>query len=182
MAKIYTRRGDQGETSLIGARVPKTDPRIQALGEVDELNALIGVVLSFPLENALSRSLLQTQKDLFVLGTMLASARPSPKTSLTLHHVRRLERTIDRYQAKLPPLRRFILPGGSLPAALLHFARALCRRAERSLLALKPHHPLPEYAVPYLNRLSDLLFVLARAVNQMHHMPETLWIPEEKRK
>ncbi len=180
MAKIYTRTGDQGETNLIGARVPKTDPRVQALGDVDELNALLGVVLSFPLERTLTRTLLQTQKDLFTLGTMLASTKQPPKTALTLRHVRRLEKTIDRYQAQLPPLRRFILPGGSLPAALLHFARALCRRAERSVIALQASHPLPKHAVPYLNRLSDLLFVLARVVNQMHRMPETLWIPEEQ--
>lgn len=178
MARIYTRTGDRGETGIIGARVPKTDPHIQAMGDVDELNATIGIILSYPLNPALRRILQQIQKDLFSLGTMVATIHKPSKISITPRHVRRLEKTIDRYQTKLPPLRRFILPGGTTSAALLHFARAVCRRAERSVVRLQETSHLQQYAVPYLNRLSDLLFILARVVNQENKVPETQWMPE----
>lgn len=148
------------------------------MGDVDELNATIGIILSHPLNPILRRILQQIQKDLFSLGTMVATIHKPPKTSITLRHVRRLEKIIDRYQTKLPPLRRFILPGGTTSAALLHFARAVCRRAERSVVRLQETSYLQQHAVPYLNRLSDLLFVLARVVNQENKVSETQWMPE----
>ena len=182
--KIYTKGGDSGETSLFDkTRVSKADPRVDAYGEVDEMNAVIGAAVAFlPAEagsHDVRESLEAVQKDLFALGAMLADpnsriAARVTKAAITDDHVTRLEQTIDRLEAELPPLRRFILPGGTPAGAQLHLARTVCRRAERKVVGLGADaaHPV---VVVYLNRLSDLLFVMARAVNHRAGAPETEW-------
>ena len=178
--RIYTKTGDAGETSLFGnIRVSKADARVDAYGEVDELNACLGAARAAGLDADLSASLEQIQKDLFALGARLAdpSARIAErvtKAAVAAADIERLEQTIDRLETELPPLRRFILPGGSAAGSLLHLARTVCRRAERRVVALGPGAVEPPLIV-YLNRLSDLLFVMARAANQRARMPETEW-------
>lgn len=179
---IYTRTGDAGETALFdGTRVSKADARVDAYGDVDELNAWLGCVragLSTAPSPDLDEALTHIQRDLFALGAMLADPRHKiadrvEKATLGDTDVARLEALIDRLEASLPPLRHFILPGGSPPGAALHVARTVCRRAERRIVALVP--PADPLAVRYMNRLSDLLFVLARAVNHRADAPETQW-------
>jgi cob(I)alamin adenosyltransferase len=178
--KIYTKTGDQGETSLFdNSRVSKADPRVDAYGEVDELNACLGVVRAAGLDDDVAAALEQIQKDLFAVGARLAdpSARIAgrvTKAAVTGADIERLEVTIDRLEPEMPPLRRFILPGGCDAGALLHLARTVCRRAERRVVALGPDAVEPVVIV-YLNRLSDLLFVMARAVNHRAGRPETEW-------
>jgi cob(I)alamin adenosyltransferase len=177
--KIYTRTGDGGETSLFdGTRVSKADLRVDAYGEVDELNAWLGLARASPLDPDLDAALANIQRDLFALGARLAdpAAKIAPrvtKASLVDDDVARLEASIDRLEAELPPLSRFILAGGAPSGAALHVARAVCRRAERRIVSLEPA-PDP-VLVRYVNRLSDLLFVLARAVNHRAGVPETWW-------
>lgn len=177
--KIYTRTGDTGETSLLdGTRVGKADPRVEAFGEVDELNAWLGLCRSTPLASDLDEALVAIQRDLFALGARLADpaskiAARVAKVTLGDDDVARLEQVIDRLEAELPPLTRFILAGGSPGGAALHVARAVCRRAERRMMALDP---APEAVlIRYINRLSDLLFVMARAVNRRSGAIETEW-------
>ena len=178
--KIYTKTGDSGETSLLGgARVSKAAPRVAAYGDVDELNAWIGLARSGALEDGLSSMLDRIQRDLFAIGSRLADptgtvADRIAKAAVTLDDVTRLETWIDRLDAGLPPLRRFILAGGSPAAASLHVARTVCRRAERAVVALGRDAIEPEPLV-YLNRLSDLLFVMARAANHRDGVPESEW-------
>ncbi len=178
--KIYTKTGDTGETSLLGgARVPKDDRRIAACGEVDETNAALGAVRALA-EPALERLLVSLQKDLFAIGAQLsdpthAVAAKRAKAAVTGSHVRRLEKRIDSASARLPPLRAFLLPGGTPAAALLHQARAVCRRAERSVVALAHQAEIDPRIVAYLNRLSDLLFVLARSANARTGRGEHRW-------
>lgn len=178
--KIYTRTGDAGETSLFdNTRVSKADARIDACGEVDELNACLGVVRSTVVDADLSSLLEAIQKDLFAIGSRLADpasriAARVTKVAVTNADVQRLEEAIDRLETELPPLRAFILPGGSPAGALLHFARTVCRRAERRIVALGSS-PGVEIAVVYLNRLSDLLFVAARVANHRAGSHETPW-------
>ena len=180
MARIYTRAGDQGETGLVdGTRVPKNDPRVAAYGEVDELNAFLGLVRARKPDADIDALLEQIQRDLFALGARLADPRGTTtsgpgKAELGAADVTRLEKAIDRLETELPPLRRFILPGGSETGAVLHLARTVCRRAERRTVSLgdAPAGPL---AIVYLNRLSDLLFVMARAVNRRAGAAETEW-------
>jgi cob(I)alamin adenosyltransferase len=179
--KIYTRTGDAGGTALVGgARVSKADPRVAAYGDVDELNACLGAVRA---QGELSRDvtelLEQMQKDLFAIGSRLADpsgkvAGRVAKVAVTDADVQRLEGWIDRFEAELPPLRRFILPGGSRAGALLHLARTVCRRAERSIVALGVE-TVDAHLLAYVNRLSDLLFVLARSVNHRAGQPEVEW-------
>jgi cob(I)alamin adenosyltransferase len=184
--KIYTRTGDTGETSLFGGtRVSKSDPRVDAYGEVDELNAWLGFVVAslsaHPDSDAfadIADALVHIQRDLFALGARLAdpgdhiSARV---TKAVLHDadVERLEQLIDRLEADLPALAHFILAGGVEPGAALHLARAVCRRAERRMVTLHPAVDL--ILIRYINRLSDLLFVMARAVNHRAGAPEIKW-------
>ena len=174
--KIYTKTGDTGETSLFdNTRVSKADARVDAYGEVDELNACLGAARAAGLEPELSTMLEEIQKDLFAVGARLAdpSHRIAPrvtKADIVDAQVARLEATIDRLEAELPPLRRFILPGGAPGGSLLHLARTVCRRAERRIVALASPDPV---VVIYLNRLSDLLFVMARAANHRAGVPET---------
>ena len=178
--KIYTKTGDEGETSLFdNTRVSKADPRVGAYGEVDELNACLGAARAAGLDSEMAAALERIQKDLFALGARLAdpSARIAErvvKAAVTPGDVERLEQIIDTLEEELPPLRRFILPGGAPSGALLHLARTVCRRAERRVIALGPGAVEPILIV-YLNRLSDLLFVMARAVNHRARMPEIEW-------
>ncbi|MCM3879750.1 MAG: cob(I)yrinic acid a,c-diamide adenosyltransferase [Vicinamibacterales bacterium] len=184
--KIYTRTGDQGQTGLFGGtRVSKADPRVAAYGDVDELNACLGLVVAQgEFAGDVTDLLEQLQKDLFAIGARLANPGDNPdrrstiddgrSTTITPADVARLEDWIDRLEAELPPLRRFILPGGSRAGALLHFSRTVCRRAERAIVSLGMDH-VDEHLVIYVNRLSDLLFVLARAVNHRSGQPETPW-------
>jgi cob(I)alamin adenosyltransferase len=176
---LYTRTGDRGETSLFdGTRVRKTDPRVAAYGDVDELNAWLGLARSSGLDADLDAELVGLQRDLFALGAMLADpahkiAERVTKAALGENDVVRLERLIDRLDAEVPPLRRFILAGGGSPGAALHVARTVCRRAERGIVALDPA-PDP-VLLRYVNRLSDLLFVLARVVNVRAGVAELEW-------
>ncbi len=178
--RIYTKTGDNGETGLFdGTRVSKADPRVAAYGSVDELNAWLGVVRAAGPGPDLDDLLTRIQRDLFALGALLAdpshkiSARVD-KVTLGPDDVTRLERAIDTFEAELPPLRRFILAGGSPPGAMLHLARTVCRRAERDMVALGADH-VDLIAIQYINRLSDLLFVMARLVNHRAGVPETEW-------
>ncbi len=180
--KIYTRTGDGGETSLFGGgRVPKDDARVDAYGQVDELNATLGLACATEPQQ-FERELLESiQQDLFSVGGLLASPEPHrvskalEKAQVTSQRVEELERAIDRIEGTLPPLEHFILPGGTLKAASFHVARTVCRRAERSVVALHAHAPIPDEILRYLNRLSDLLFMLARLANHLASVPDTTW-------
>jgi len=177
--KIYTRTGDAGDTSLFdGTRVSKSDPRVDAYGEVDELNAWLGLARAASPGADVDAELVRLQRDLFALGAQLADpadkiATRVTKASLTDADVERLEQLIDRLETELPPLRRFILAGGGAAGATLHLARTVCRRAERRMVALDP---APDAVLlRYVNRLSDLLFVMARVVNHRAGLTETEW-------
>ncbi len=178
--KIYTRTGDAGETGLFdGRRVPKSDLRVEAYGEVDELNAVLGTVLAEQLPTDIRDMVLSLQRDLFAVGGRLADpshriAGRVEKILLGPDDIVRLEEWIDRLEAELAPLRRFILPGGTRAGALLHLARTVCRRAERRIVQLGPAELEPQL-LAYVNRLSDLLFVIARVVNHRSGIPETEW-------
>ncbi len=178
LTHITTRTGDGGETGLAdGSRVPKTDPRIHALGDVDELNSQLGVLLINDMPEDIRRLLGQIQNDLFDLGSELAI----PGSSLLQpEHVGRLDDAIAAYNALLPPLREFVLPGGSPAAAHCHVARTVCRRAERSLVALDRASITTDNPRLYLNRLSDLLFILSRCLNKMAGVPDITWTPAIK--
>jgi cob(I)alamin adenosyltransferase len=177
--KIYTRTGDAGETSLFGGtRARKDDARVDAYGEVDELNAWLGFVRASHLDPALDEALVALQRDLFALGAQLADPadKLAPRVTKAViddDHVLRLEQLIDRLEGELPPLRRFILAGGTTAGAALHIARTVCRRAERRIVALDP--PVDPILLRYVNRLSDLLFVLARVANHRGGLAETEW-------
>jgi cob(I)alamin adenosyltransferase len=179
--KIYTKSGDSGHTGLIGgARVRKDDPRVAAYGDVDELNAVLGVVLAYSADKQLNRLLQRVQRDLFALGAQLADPRArigtrKAKAALEPTLVRNLEKAIDAREAKMEPLRAFILPGGSALGSFLHLARAVCRRAERSIVTLTREEPMDPVILVYMNRLSDLLFVLARYENFRNGYTEQQW-------
>lgn len=188
--KIYTKTGDQGETKLYGGRkVPKHDARVEAYGTVDELNARLGLVLAFDPERELGTvGLEQVQEDLFAVGSILAAAEPGKALEagtipqLSADRITELEAWIDRLDEELEPLDAFILPGGSPVGAHLHDARTVCRRAERSITRLLPGRPdLAEAIIPYMNRLSDLLFTLARSVNAKTGASEARWMPMRRR-
>jgi cob(I)alamin adenosyltransferase len=179
--KIYTKRGDRGETGLIGGtRVLKSSLRVEAYGEVDELNALLGAVMARLTDGTIKDSLLGIQRDLFAIGAQLADPggrveTKAQKAAVGEERVKELEAIIDKHEAILPPLRSFILPGGVEAGALLHLARTVCRRAERRIVALAQEAPLPPTMLVYINRLSDLLFVLARAANREAGVEEIPW-------
>jgi cob(I)alamin adenosyltransferase len=178
--KIYTKTGDSGQTSLFdNSRVSKADERVDAYGDVDELNACLGAARTAGLDAPLASAIDVIQRELFAVGARLAdpSARIAArvtKAAVGDTDVARLEQLIDGLEAELPPLRRFILPGGSPAGAWLHLARTVCRRAERRVVALGSDAVDPILIV-YLNRLSDLLFVMARAANQRAGVAETEW-------
>jgi len=179
---IYTRTGDSGDTGLFGGgRVPKDHPRVQAYGDVDELNSCLGVVRATP-PTEFHDALLETvQRDLFSLGGQLATPDPDrvrkalEKAELSKERVALFEATIDAADRELPPLRAFVLPSGTPKAAALHLARTVCRRAERSVVRLAHEEGTPELFVTYLNRLSDLLFTLARLANHQAGTGDTTW-------
>ena len=182
--KIYTRTGDQGTTALFGGdRVTKSHPRIEAYGTVDEVNSAVGLARSLlrgePGEDRLDPVLAHLQADLFVLGADLATPSAAKPTvpRMEAGHAERLEREIDRFDEALPPLKHFILPGGTSAAAALHLARTVCRRAERLAVSAAGLEALNEHAVTYLNRLSDLLFVLARWANREAGLEDATWQP-----
>jgi cob(I)alamin adenosyltransferase len=160
--------------------VLKNDPRVAAYGDVDELNALLGVVLAYSADRQLNRLLQRVQRDLFALGAQLADPRArigssKAKAAIGPGFVRNLEKAIDAREVKMDPLRAFILPGGSALGAFLHLARAVCRRAERSVVTLSREEPMDPVLLAYMNRLSDLLFVLARYENFRNGYTEEKW-------
>jgi len=180
LTKIYTRTGDRGDTGLAdGSRVPKDAPRVEAMGAVDELNSAIGVLLCEALPDDLRLCLTDVQNDLFDLGGELAV--PGHEI-LADNHVARLESALDGFNAMLPALKDFVLPGGSRAAALAHVARTVCRRAERRVVTLATSETVPALAGPYLNRLSDLLFVAARMLNRHAGGTDVLWQPGKNRR
>jgi cob(I)alamin adenosyltransferase len=179
LTKIYTRGGDAGETSLgDGSRVSKLDPRIGAYGTVDELNAAVGVVVAGGCPDTIREVLVRVQNELFDLGADLSvPIEHDARLRVTQEQVDRLEDECDRFNAELPELKSFVLPGGSEAAVRLHVARTVCRRAEREALVAAGAHDVNPLALVYLNRLSDLLFILARAANAADGRAEPLWRP-----
>lgn len=197
MAKIYTRTGDTGETGLFdGTRVPKGDARVAAYGDVDETNAFIGAARAFVQDKEVNGLLLKIQKDLFTIGAQLADPRRGgppvgregaplrkahgprgreEKFALDQARIAEFEAAIDRYQAELEPLKGFILPCGSPAGSLLHVARTVCRRAERAVVGLSQSLSINPDVIVYLNRLSDLLFVLARVENRKAGEQQVPW-------
>jgi cob(I)alamin adenosyltransferase len=182
--KIYTKTGDAGETGLFGGgRVPKDDPRVQAYGEVDEANATIGFAAALEPQTFESQLLQTIQRDLFTIGAELATPDPAKLgkalarsgAAIGASEVGALEDVIDNHQAQLTPLKNFILPGGIPKAAAFHLARTVCRRAERAVVTLSRAEKINPSIIHYLNRLSDLLFVLARAVNAQAGRPDVAW-------
>jgi len=173
LSKIYTRTGDTGTTGLgDGSRVAKDHVRVEALGAVDELNSGVGLILAEPLRDDVRQLLTEIQHDLFDLGGELSIPG---YTRIQAEHISGLERVLDHYNADLEPLKEFILPGGSRAGALCHLARTVCRRAERRVVALASNQSLSAYCQQYLNRLSDLLFVLSRVINRADGCGDVLW-------
>jgi cob(I)alamin adenosyltransferase len=183
LARIYTRTGDKGETGLVGgARVPKESLRVEAYGSVDELNSVLGVTRAFLNDSELNDLLSELQKDLFVVGADLASTSESRQRNIpriTAEKISTMERTIDKFETELSPLRAFILPGGGVVGSLLHNARTVARRAERRVVALSRIEAVNEQMIPYMNRLSDLLFVMARVANHRENKGDVEWHAEQ---
>lgn len=179
MVRIYTRTGDQGQTALLGGdRVAKDDLRVEAYGTVDELNAVLGLARAACGDPSLDAALARIQHELFELGADLADPRGTTRRpGLGDAHVEALEAEIDRFTAEVPPLRRFVLPGGGELGARLHLARTVARRAERRVVALARAAGVAPAAVRYLNRLSDWFFAAARAANHRAGAPEVTWEP-----
>jgi len=177
--KIYTKTGDTGETGLFGGdRVTKDAPRIEGYGAVDELNSLIGIIRALRPGKKIDQVLRTIQSDLFVLGADLATRKANKRSlipRISRSHIASVEKTIDSFQLSLRPLKAFILPGGTVAASHVHYARTVCRRAERSTVRLSRSEEINENALVYLNRLSDLLFVLARYANHTGKKKETEW-------
>ena len=177
--KIYTRTGDDGTTGLLGkSRVPKHDARVEAYGSVDELNSVLGVVHALDAQHLFGELVPGLQASLFQVGAELATADPSMLAKLTRisdDDVVAIEREIDRLEADLPPLTRFVLPGGTTLAAVLHHARTVCRRAERRVTALAAQEDVGPRLVRWLNRVADLLFVMARWANFRAGIPDRTW-------
>jgi cob(I)alamin adenosyltransferase len=179
LTKIYTRTGDKGNTGLVGGkRVSKDSPRIWAYGTVDELNSVIGLARAFNSERKLDAVLAHVQNELFNLGAELATLPEDLRAGMprvSRKEIAALEQLMDKLNAKLGPLKEFILPGGSKTAATLHQARTICRRAERFCVRLAREEQIGEFVVPYLNRLGDALFVMARWANKKQGIKETFW-------
>ena len=175
--KIYTKTGDDGTTGLIGnKRVKKSNPRIASYGVVDELNASIGIVLSSKLGKDISILLTKIQNDLFVVGADLANPDLKNKSNrVTSEMTIYLEKEIDRLEEKLDPITFFILPGGDLIASQIHLARAICRRAETNMVSLSQVETINNLCLIYMNRLSDLLFVVARTINKRKKISDVAW-------
>jgi cob(I)alamin adenosyltransferase len=182
LTRIYTKTGDEGMTGLGGGRrVAKDSPRVRAYGTVDELNSAIGVALALGLSERLINELATIQNELFDLGSDLCWPKEDERRgripTVQPKHVKRLERLIDELNEVVGPLTNFLLPGGSPGAAQLHVARTVCRRAEREAITLFHEEPIGELVLPYLNRLSDALFVMARYENRERGVDEPLWQP-----
>lgn len=185
-SKLYTRTGDRGETSLFGGRrVPKDHPRVTAYGTIDELNAALGVAISSIRQRTLVNHLHEIQNELFNIGAELASDRPVRRRKtengvfrLDQASILRIEGLIDEYDARVPPLRTFVLPSGAPAATSLHLARTICRRAERATVTLARKEELNPAILTYLNRLCDLLFALARYANKSARRRELFWQSE----
>lgn len=175
LTQIYTRTGDSGSTTIgTGERVAKDTLRVHLMGEVDELNALIGLILSHPLKSGHKACLEEIQHLLFDLGGDLAIPG---RSTLAMAHVEWLERWMDFFNEHLPPLKEFVLPGGSERSAIAHLGRTLCRKVERRAVEFQREEPLPAYALEFLNRLSDFLFVFSRVLAREDRDSEVLWIP-----
>jgi cob(I)alamin adenosyltransferase len=173
--KVYTKFGDKGNTQLLGGSVvPKNDLRVEAYGSIDELNSVLGIAVSFCDSEEIKNSLIKIQNDLFVIGAELASKGAKTK-QIPLARVGDLEAEIDLLWAELPPLKNFILPGGSKTASILHHARTVCRRAERSIISLSQKESVNPDIIVYVNRVGDLLFTMARYANYKKKVPEVLW-------
>jgi cob(I)alamin adenosyltransferase len=173
LSKIYTKTGDDGTTGLgDGSRVNKDSLRIDALGDVDELNAMIGLMLTEPLPERIQTTLDDVQHDLFDVGAEISI--PGYE-KLKMERVVALEKVLDDLNELLPSLKEFILPGGVRAAAICHLSRTICRRAERALIKLNRDENVTMISLQYLNRLSDLLFVMCRSINQAHNVPDVLW-------
>jgi cob(I)alamin adenosyltransferase len=180
--KIYTKTGDTGDTGLFGGgRVPKDDDRVEAYGDVDELNAVLGLVRAVEPLPRIDEVLVPIQRDLFSIGALLATPdldkmkRHLEKANIDQRRIEALEQAIDECDRELEPLKAFIIPGGSRKGATLHVARTVCRRAERRVVHLQHNVEIPDLAVIYLNRLSDLLFTLARLANVLTGAGEVTW-------
>jgi cob(I)alamin adenosyltransferase len=180
--RIYTRTGDAGDTGLFGGgRVGKDHPRVEAYGDVDELNAVLGMVRASGALPRIDEIVVRVQRDLFSLGALLATpnlekmAEHLQKAHVDEARISELEQAIDDCERELDPLRSFILPGGTTKGAALHVARTVCRRAERRIVALHRDTEVPELVIRYLNRLSDLLFMLARLANRQGGAGEVTW-------
>lgn len=183
--RIYTRTGDNGETGLFGgSRVPKDHLRLQAYGTLDELNSVLGILRSKVSERTLAgETLLQIQKDLFGLGAILATpedqaAKLDARMATPTWSIEAIERDIDRLSALAPPMKAFVLPGGTEGSAHAHWARTVCRRAEREIVTLSAEEAVKPLVVTYVNRLSDWLFALARAENAVNGVSDVEWLPE----
>jgi cob(I)alamin adenosyltransferase len=186
--KIYTKTGDRGETGLFGGqRVAKDDARVDAYGDVDELNSVIGLAVAGMDDEPLAEELRRVQADLFTLGAILATPAPEDGgrenpwiPTLPAGRVTEMERVIDAAEEEVEPLKNFVLPGGSRSAATLHLARTVCRRVERRVVALSHGVKIDDAVLIYLNRLSDLLFTLARLANHRAGVPDVPWVPNPR--
>lgn len=179
LSRIYTRTGDDGTTGLgDGTRVAKDHARVEAFGSVDELNSVLGLLLAEPLDDRIRDTLTRIQHSLFDLGGELCIPG---RSVLDDARVTELEQVLDRLNADLAPLKEFILPGGTRAAAICHLARTVCRRAERRVYTLSRQEPVQPVTLRYLNRLSDLLFVMARAINRVSNASDVLWQPTPKK-
>lgn len=181
--RLYTKRGDNGLTDLMGGRVKKNHPRVVAYGTIDELNSVLGMIRAVLDDKQLAKEVEKVQKDLFVLGSELATAKNiRPPLKLSTARLKALERQIDKFQTEAPSPKLFVFPGGSVAASLVHFARTVCRRAERCVVALSEQEPVRPLVTRYLNRLSDWLFALALVVNKRAGIPEKIWHGKRKGK
>ncbi len=176
MKKIHV--GDNGETALIGKKSSKTDLRVEAYGTVDELNSFVGLSISFLKDARLEKILEKIQNDLFELGSELADASKNPKQKISAENVKWVEETMTELEKELKPIKKFVLPTGSRSASFLHVARTICRRCERRIVTVNEKEKINSEVLRYINRLSDLLFVLARVANQRLNVEEKTWGPE----
>lgn len=174
ITKVYTKTGDKGLTSLVGGeRVSKASLRVDSYGDVDELNAVLGIIRSQGVDSEIDSLIIKIQNDLFIMGADLASPPDIEVPRVSEHSINNLEQTIDKFLQELEPLKEFILPSGDIPGSYLHFARTVSRRAERKVVKLMEVEEIGENVLIYLNRLSDLLFVMARVQNQRNNFTET---------
>ena len=177
--KIYTKTGDDGNTGLQGDfRISKSHPRIIAYGTVDEANAVIGVILTNTLDDDISQLLNQIQNDLFLLGSDLSNQNLNDlKNRVTLEMIEKLEESIDTFESELPPITNFILPGGNVAASQIHQVRTIVRRAETLVVKLSDKDEINSNCIKYLNRLSDLMFVMGRLINKRNGIEDIIWKP-----